>query len=296
MTFFAAMQTIAGPADRQIWKLPATLNFILGGNRPGSYIIWILYQQSDSIHVSASGLAGLLTICLVVSGFAAVSLEAGRPSRARYLLSHWNRSWMSREALAGIVFVSAVVFDLIFSLPSIQVVAVISASVLLLSQAMIVYRCSAVPVWHDLLVPVSFILAGLYSGYGLFLLLQYNILVSRATNVLLVDLIAIGCLIINTIIWIRLFGRKRENAVATFSNRFFRALTVTSIVGVGQLLPIILLLWVKFGVTGVDDKYNVVMGAVAAVVILAGNCIQKWWLVSTRQYLCGMQLNGEKCN
>lgn len=283
------MQNIAGPVPQHIWALPATLNFIFGGTAAGYTFFLKLSHFFSADRLSGEKAAGFLAIVLLLTGFAGLAVEAGRPLRARYLARCWKRSWMSREVVAGTFFVMAVLTDMVTPSWFTAGACAMVALALLVSQAMMLFRCTAVPVWHDPAVPASIVTAGLAAGYSLILLARNGLLPPRIGTTPLVDTLALSCLTIGTGLWAIMMRR----SMSVVRCRSASSTRIAIVIGIGQALALVLLLVARPWLSGANGALGTLLCVVAALIILAGNCLQKWLLVHTMQHVCGMHLDGE---
>jgi DMSO reductase anchor subunit len=166
----AQRMEVIPPPRQTLWGWPAVVNFVLGGLGAGWYIVAALaagLERSPSV-MAASWVAPVL----VLAGFAAVAAEAGRPLRGPRVLTRLRTSWMSRELLAGIVFVALVAADLAFPLRLHRAQAVVAAVLLALAQGFMVRRARGVTAWDVPLMPLLFLLSALLSGSGAYLLVD----------------------------------------------------------------------------------------------------------------------------
>jgi DMSO reductase anchor subunit len=289
------MHKITGPAHKRVWALPAALNFIFGGTAAGFYFLWTLSTHTGIEQSKGAASGGLLAVFLVLAGIAALALESGRPFRACYLLAHWKSSWMSRESAAGVIFIIATIFDIMAPWSIAATIAAGAACVFLLSQGMMVFRCTAVPVWRDPTIPVLFISSGIMSGYGLILFSRYDLMLPQISVPPSIDLIAVLSLAINFLAWCALVRRRRDTAMQAVVQKLLQPAKVAVVMGVGQLLPVIFVCLARPWSSGVTDGIRLIMMVVAAIALLVGNCSQKLWLVRHIQHVCGMQLGSETC-
>jgi formate-dependent nitrite reductase membrane component NrfD len=176
------------PAQRQVlWGWPAVLNFALGGLGAGLYAVAVAaagFSRSPAV-ITASWIGPLL----VLAGFAAVAMEAGRPFRGPRVLTRARTSWMSRELWIGGAFALLAAADLAFPLPLYRVLAVLAAVLLALAQGFIVRRARGITAWDVSLMPLLFLLSALISGSGLYLLIE--VIEGRRPGALLVAVLAL---------------------------------------------------------------------------------------------------------
>jgi hypothetical protein len=157
------------------WKGPAAANFFFGGLGGGLFILYwfVSIWPAGQNHAAASSYVGLICAGLVVLGFASVSLEAGRPMKGLFLFLNFSEAWMSREIVFGCIFILFATAQYYYHAEFLQYVAAFFAILFVVSQAMILYRSSAVPTWHTWLIPVMLVSADLCAGYGAALALGF---------------------------------------------------------------------------------------------------------------------------
>jgi DMSO reductase anchor subunit len=157
----------------EVWGWQAFVNFTLGGMATGFYILIIAidFILGDTPALLHSNTLKLIPPILVALGFLAVATEAGQPARGLYLIRNLRSSWMSRETVAGALFISATAADCFLPHIGLRILAIAAASGFLLSQGFIVYRACALPAWNVPIIPVYFISSSFSMGFGLWLLL-----------------------------------------------------------------------------------------------------------------------------
>lgn len=228
------MEMIPAP-PQSLWGWPAVANFALGGLGAGWYVVAVLAAALERAPgVTAASWAAPV---LVLAGFAAVAAEAGRPRRGLRVLARVRTSWMSRELLIGIVFVLLVVADLAFPLRLHRLLAMGAAVLLAVAQGFIVRRARGVTAWDVPLVPLLFLLSGLLSGAGAFLLVE--VVAGRAPIPAVVAPVLM-LIVVTYVVWIRYLAWSAEDAyrraVAPLRER--RAALVIDVAGYG--LPLLL--------------------------------------------------------
>jgi len=290
MQFLDSLCDIARPAPKKIWGLPAVINFFLGGTAAGFYILLGLTEATGDRQSFSAPWGGLLAAALVMSGFASLALEAGRPLRARHLAAHLKRSWMSREAATGLFFVVAAILDSLHGSLIIRCLALAAACTFLSSQGLMLRRCTAVPVWNDPAVPLLFISGGLAGGYALLLFNRCGFFMQQCDISPGVNIIAIACLGLNFAAWAVLLLRRRPGDLQPVGSCLLQPAKVLIVMGIGQFLPIVFL--TIAGPWALNSSIRTAAGLlfITAVVILMGSLAQKLWLMRCAQYLCGMRL------
>lgn len=149
------------------WKSPAAANFYFGGTSSALFLLYWLDSLglADGQQVGGT-FVGILCAALVFAGFLPVAFEAGRPARARYLLSSLSTAWMSREVLLGSAFALLCVLYGAYGFAFLGRLAALCAVFFALSQAMIVYRSMSVPAWNTWLAPAFILSLNSCAGYG----------------------------------------------------------------------------------------------------------------------------------
>jgi DMSO reductase anchor subunit len=228
------------PMKQTTWSWPAVINFTLGGMASGFYLLSLLVVILQDGLVGASQPAAFKLVAPAVAGlgFLVLTLEAGRPWRSRYLLRHLGRSWMSRETLAGAIFIPTAVLDWFWSQPLLWGLAAVAALSLMISQGFIIYRARAVTAWNVPPMPLLFVTSGFATGSGLMLLVATNLLILAPGMIGVAGLI---WLVLDLAVWFFYLHRYYDTAFweATQVLRHRSSLLLT--VGVGHLLPILLL-------------------------------------------------------
>lgn len=224
------------PASRQmVWRGPVVANFTLGSAGGGLYALlaWLALAGTP-----VPGWLRALGPGLALAGFLAVAGEAGRPWRGLYALRNLRASWMSRELAAGLLFVGLAALDLVFPRLILQGLAALVGLALALCQGFILSRARGVPAWSVPMMPLMALTSGLLAGGGILLLLASGLL---ALDLRPLWLILLTSLVVDTALWIdyliRSGGSARARAVAPL--RAWPRLAL--IVGIGRLLPMLLL-------------------------------------------------------
>lgn len=223
------------PPRQTLWGWPVVVNFFLGGLGAGWYIVATLaagLERSPSV-MAASWAAPVL----VLAGFAAVAAEAGRPLRGPRVLTRLRTSWMSRELLVGIVFVSLVAADLAFPLRLHRAQAVVAAVLLALAQGFMVRRARGVTAWDVPLMPLLFLLSALLSGSGAYLLFEALAGRSPIPAVIGVTLLLI---VVAFVVWARYLAWTSETAYRRAIAPLREGRSAVVIDGAGYGLPLLL--------------------------------------------------------
>ncbi len=246
-----------------VWRGPAVANFTLGGMGGGLYALLAVLGLAG---MPAPGWLRALGPVLVLAGFLAVAGEAGRPWRGLYALRNLRASWMSRELAAGLLFVLLAALDLLLPGPVLRGLAALAGLALVLCQGFMLSRARGVPAWSVPAMPLLALTSGLLSGGGILLLLALNL---RPLWLVLLTL-----LVVDTTLWLDYLHRPGGGpaAQAVESLRSWRFLG--PIVGIGRLLPLLLLVW---GIVFPGPGSWATVGAGAAM--LLGGVLQKRALI-----------------
>lgn len=108
-----------------------------------------------------------LSILLVCAGLVSVALEAGRPWRARYVLSRLSSSWMSREALLAAVFMLLCTLQWLWPNAVLQALCAACAAGFMAAQGFLLCASRAVPAWNSAVLPPLMMVSSFYAGCGL---------------------------------------------------------------------------------------------------------------------------------
>lgn len=220
------------------WRLPAFLNFTLGGMGAGAYLAGLLLEMAQPGNwtqpMGQAAVLKLLGPALVTIGLASLTTEAGRPLNSIYLLANVRQSWMSRESLAGLIFIAAAGLDWWAPHPFLRAVAAVAALFFIVAQGMMVYRASGVITWNVSTVPVFFLTCGLATGCGAVLLVSGLL---DAPSLVPLPLATLAAATANGLCWLiyrNTPGESFRRALAPLHGAGHMALAL----GVGHLLPI----------------------------------------------------------
>jgi len=230
---------IVPPKRQRSWGWLAVLNLTLSGAGTGIYLIGLLLTMlgysisARDQFISFQILAPVLVCC----GFLAQSIEAGRPKRAYRLFSLFSGSWMSIESFAGGIFIFTVLGNWFFSSFAFSIASASAALIFMISQGFIVYRAAAVTAWNVWLVPVIFITSGFMTACGL-LLLNTRFHSGIDTLPMMIFLV---CIFLNSIVWLLYLYWYHDDDFKEATWFLRHPVMVLVILGVGHLIPIILL-------------------------------------------------------
>ncbi len=266
------------PSQQTVWRWPAVINFLLGSMAAGLYVSGFVAEMTGLTVSSFSWLAPLL-VCL---GFASLTLEAGQPWRSLNLFRHLRRSWMSREALAGVFFILLALLGWFVPHWVFGWATAVSATILLISQGFMVYRARAVTAWNTPLMPVQFITSGFAAGGSLALLL------TQPTESKLLSLFILAWAILDLIIWLLYLYRPNTDAFRKATRPLRRQPSLLLTLWLGRLLPVLLLLG-----TAVSNQ-SAIIAHTAALLIILGHAAQKAGLILQAGSLRGVQMKRRK--
>lgn len=224
------------PAEPQrLWGPPAVINFCLGGLGAGLYAAAMFAARFGPS--PAGVVAAWLGPLLVLAGFAAVAIEAGRPLRGVRVLWRIRTSWMSRELWLGGAFVLLVAAELAFPLRLHRIQAAVAALLLALAQGFIVRRARGVTAWDVPLVPLVFLLSALISGGGLYLMVEVSL--GRLPDAAVIAAGA-GLLAAGLLVWLRYLTWSREPAFVEAVRALRQGRAALFIAGGGYAAPLVL--------------------------------------------------------
>jgi len=284
------------PMKLKVWGRPAAANFALGGMASGLYLLSFIMEilAEDSLRVIHPIALKLLAPVLVCLGFLALTVEAGRPMRSRYLLRALSCSWMSRETLAGGVFVLFAIVDFFVSHIVLQAIAALAAIGLILSQGLIVYRARAVISWNVSLIPLVFFTSALSTGFGLMLMLA-----APGKGVSGLDWMAVGlmCVGINLVVWVGYLLHYHDAEFREATKELRRPIAWIVIVGIGHVLPVIILLLMMIaGNFGDGFKLQQCISILTGLFIIVGGLSQKLGLLQRTNIMRGIAMGSSGDN
>ena len=269
----------------KVWGWQAFVNFTVGGMAAGFYILVVaidlIYGGIPTL--LHSSVIKLISPFLVALGFLAVATEAGKPARGFNLVNNMRTSWMSRETLAGVLFIFATVTDWLFPYIGFRVLAAAAAFGFLLSQGFIVYRCCATPSWNIPVIPVYFITSGFSMGFGLWLLLSGFGKIQAPFISVIVGLVMV---MMTMYLWVVCSHRSGPTASRESSKLPGRFNSLIYNAGFGHVFAVLLLLallpavFFEFGA-----QYQRVMSILAATAILGTSASQKSKILLRFKYM-----------
>lgn len=218
------------------WGMPVVLNFALGGLGAGFYVAAAIAAGLGL--TGAMGLAAGLGPALVLTGFAAVATEAGRPLRGVRVLRSVATSWMSRELWLGGLFVLLALADDAAPQAGLRLAAAAAAASLVLAQGFMLTRARAIAAWSVPMMPVVFAAAAAVSGTGLLLLA--DLLAGRPPGrALLATTLAV--LAVGLLVWVAFLASSTDSAFVRATAPLRRGRTAMKILVAGHVVPLALL-------------------------------------------------------
>jgi DMSO reductase anchor subunit len=167
---------IEGPVEliparpQTLWGWPAVANFALGGTGAGFYVAAAVAARLGSS--PSLTIASWLGPALVLAGFAAVALEAGRPLRGPRVLTRLATSWMSRELALGGLFALLAASEFLAPGTGQRLGAAAAALALVLAQGAILRHARGIAAWSVSPMPLVFLQSALVAGTGLMVALE----------------------------------------------------------------------------------------------------------------------------
>lgn len=254
------------PAQPQaLWGKPAVANFVLGGLGAGLYVAAALEAGfAPSPAVSTASWLGPL---LVLTGFAAVGAEAGRPVRGARVLARVRTSWMSRELWAGGAFMALAALGLAYGSPWQRGLAATAALAVAAAQGFILRRARGVAAWNVPMMPLLFVLSALVSGAGLLMLIEVaggrpSDPVHRSAMLVL--------LAVDGLAWLAYVSGRRDEAFVRSTRGLREGGAVAAVAGGGHLVPF-LVIGLSLAAPGVAGPAS----ALAAVLMIGGQVCAK---------------------
>ena len=281
------MQLIS-PMKQRVWHWPAVANFFLGGMAGGLYLIqsvlthFVDMAKGNSLFVKFT----LVASALILLGLLLVGLEAGRPSRGLHVFRELRRSWMSREAWAAVVFVPAAILNCIIPNPVVLSLAICAAFFFMVSQGLIVYSARGVTAWNVPIIPLFFISSGLATGSGLFLLLTTVAGLGLNKTVVAISICSAG---LNILVWFTYLKWSKTPEFLASTERLRRPVSMFITLGLGHLLPLIILLPMAMGLNELlTRQIGENAAAFAGLLLIWAGMLQKSGLILKTGYFRGI--------
>ena len=282
------------PVGQKVWHWPAVANFVLGGMGVGFYVLSPLVAswKDGAFDTRHHLLCELLAPVLVCLGFIAVAIEAGRPLRGLNLFRRLGNSWMSRETLVGGIFVCTSFLNCVFPHQVLWALAALAALGLLISQGFVVYRAKAIAAWNVPVMPLIFITSGFATGFGLMLMLAPLGCFTVSRELMLTGLI---CIFSSLAAWFLYLYRSHDPAFRESTEALRRPKAMLLIVGLGHVIPALLMLLLVLGMIDAFIEFQYVM-ALAGSTIVAGGVYQKTGIILKAGYKRQIALTCLECH
>lgn len=278
-----AQSSIIGLRARRqrVWSWPAVVTLSLVGTGAGLYILSTVLSILPRTGRPAAAVQHfkLLSPVLAFLGFLMLLLEAGRPLRGRFLLRGLAHSWMSREVVAGALFITTAALDCWLSIPWLWAVAALAAFLLIVSQGFMLYRAVGVCSWSRACVPLLHVSSSLALGGGLALLVAW------AQGSAGHGLLATNLMVVAFDLGVWLFYMRSITAVGPYARAMVlrQRLWQVMIVGLGHAMPLVLLL-PGLAMSAGDKSVAPIAGA-AGLCIMAGGLALKVYLLRGAAFL-----------
>jgi phenylacetyl-CoA:acceptor oxidoreductase subunit 1 len=261
------------PQCQTSWDWRAAANFIGGGSGTGLFAIGAL----ATLFIDPSGIAGLfwpvaiLALALVSTGLLCVWLEIGRPWRFLNVFLNVKLSWMTREAIAAVVFFPLAVLALFSSSPILWLAAATAGLFFVYCQARILHAAKGIPAWRQNEVVALIVATAITEGLGLFALIAL-LAGLEAGFVQMANLALFALIAIRQLAWYnyrRALGQKGAPTKAfkaldggVLNLKFNFQLVVLIIVATGLAMPILLVPGAVLAVaSGWAFKFNLITRA-----------------------------------
>lgn len=277
------------PVEQKTWGWPAAVNFIIGGTGGGVYLFSFFqaFMWFGSASFFKSLPFGLISPLLISIGFLCLGIETGRPLRGCYLFRNPQKSWISRETFAFCIFIPASLCDYFFPYPIFKLLAITAALGFLVSQGFIVYRARAITAWNMPIIPLVFLSSALVSGYGLSLILTVTDAKGSDQTMLFFGLIS---LFFNLLIWLVYLWQSSSTDIYSTTKKLRQLFSLTLTIGVGQIIPFFLLLFLLLQKRTIDPVFLSLMIVLCGILLLIGNFSQKIGIIISAGYFRAIKL------
>ena len=280
--------SLVGTQHQKMWGRLAVINFAFGSAGAASYLLslWFYLLLPKELPFPALFVIRLVAAGCVSFGLLAVGAEAGRPFRARFLLGNLQRSWMSRETLAAILFVPLALLTSIVHSAALSGLAAASAGMFIISQGFILYRSRAIPAWNMAIVPSLFITSAFAGGSGLLLIVSQEIAAGLSIAVLLTFAV---CAAVDLFLWGLYLYWPTTDLVEAATEPLRKGRSILWIIGAGRILPMFLLLIALLPDPTTTSQFSL---TIAGVALFMGSWSQKEAIIRGCGYLVpiGLQL------
>jgi DMSO reductase anchor subunit len=273
----------------EVWGWPAAANFILGGTACGFFLFSLIDTELFQQAKAAIPLFGhhIISPFFVALGFLTVGVEAGSPRRGVFLLHHLKKSWMSREVLAGMLFILFALSDAVQPNIAFKISSATAAAGLMLCQGFMVFRARAITAWSSYLIPCYFITSGLMLGFGF--LLFWSTTVGQTTVSAPILFLGLLGLFVNLVFWYMIVRPKRSRIEDRAVIHLRHPLSMTITFGFGHVVPILLVSTILV-LTFANSVHHVTYAqcTIAGICILAGGIVQKIAFILQANALCAV--------
>jgi phenylacetyl-CoA:acceptor oxidoreductase subunit 2 len=183
------------------------------------------------------GLAAWLAPALVLTGFAAVACEAGRPLRGLRVFRGVATSWMSRELWLGSLFVVLALLDDAVPQAGLRLLAAATAIALVLAQGAMLTKARAIAAWSVPMMPLLFGASAAVSGTGLLVLAE--LMAGRRPGPAVLGT-ALAMLGLGLLVWLRFLASSPDPAFMRATAPLRQGATAMEIIVAGYLAPLAL--------------------------------------------------------
>lgn len=218
-------------APQTLWGRLAVANFVLGGAGAGFYLVAVVFDRAVAV-------ASWLGPALLLAGFAAVAVEAGRPLRGPRVLGRVRTSWMSRELWLGGAFAVLASSELLVRAPGQRALAGGAALALVLAQGFILRRARGVAAWDVPALPAVFLLSALLSGAGVLALV--DVATGRPPSVTFLGALLV-LLPLGALVWLAFVTWSSDEPFAGSTRVLREGPAALTIVAAGYVVPFALL-------------------------------------------------------
>lgn len=300
------MELIASQKQR-VWKLPAVVNFTMGGIGTGFYLLALLVvlpANGEWLQAFLAGQADWFSIAFIAAifklvgvgcagiGFIALTTEAGQPQRGINLFRHLRRSWMSRETLAFFLFAAFAGLDWLFPFVALRALAAAAALFLMIAQGFILYRARGVITWNTPRVIFYFVTCGFMTGAGLMLIVFNGVnFFTPLSSAFSFAAIGFAAALFNLALWF-IYLRSSDAAFQKAVAELRTQKALLQIVGIGHVLPALLL-----GIVVIANgaiAFSGLLEIIAGALLIFGGARQKYGIVLEAGYLRAITLSPAK--
>lgn len=244
-----------GLNSQEEWSWLLAIDLFFGGSGGGLFLLYIFFGLPPS--------AAVFSLLLVILGAIVLLSELGHPLRAWRAIARLSSSWISRGVLFVTLFIVAGFLSIAPSfsafswLPwsqlslggkTLEVIAGISAFLVILYPGFVLAASPAIPFWNSPLLPVVFLSQSLLGASGIALLFSPLGLYDRALPALsfLAVLLIITNLILVVIhlVTLRSSGLSGRESVRLLNQGMLRLSFSGGVVLLGMVFPLMIGLWI----------------------------------------------------